>query len=176
MLVCSCGKRLNTQVRDAVRNFDNLSLPKESVEVTEVRVSGNTAVAEVRVKTAVKMTRRNDKWELEEVRLGDRRWEKASYILSALEGKRIAATRLQLKEILEAIRRYQQSQGEMPAAANFERLIDVLSPTYLKPVIRIDAWSNGFFYRTSAQGSYDLRSAGPDGAVGTEDDLIAESP
>ena len=176
VLVCSCGKRLNTQVRDAVRNFDNLSLPKESVEVTDVRGSGDKVVAEITVKTAIKMTRRNNKWELEEVRLGDRRWEKASHILTVLEGERIATTREQLKKILAGIHRYQGSQGEVPAAANFEKLIDTLSPTYLKPVIRIDAWSNRFFYRTTAEGGYDLRSAGPDGAVGTGDDLIAESP
>jgi len=40
--------------------------------------------------------------------------------------------------------------------------------------VRIDAWSNPFSYQTVGADAYDLKSAGPDGNLGTPDDIVPD--
>ena len=43
---------------------------------------------------------------------------------------------------------------------------------FLPVVIRIDAWWNPYIYRVKGISQFELRSAGPDGRIGTADDLV----
>jgi len=112
---------------------------------------------------------------LEEIRIGDRRWEKAEFILEAINTRRTEGTRQELDELTGAIARYREARGSIPQAESFEALVDALSPRYLKQVVRLDAWSNSFSYSPLSTTTFDLRSAGPDGQFQTQDDLVARS-
>lgn len=168
----SCAKKVDTQVKDAVRTFDNLSLREDQIEVEDVTEAGNQLVAEIKVTTAVRMVKKEGKWVIEEIRLADRRWEKAEHILAVINQKRSEATRRELEQLRAAIARYQAANTQVPQAQNHDELVNLLTPDYLAEVIRIDAWSNPFSYKALSKASYDLRSAGPDEILGTPDDLV----
>ena len=172
IFLTSCGKKIDRQVQETVQIFDNALFSSDEVEVQNARQSGDHIIAEIKVSTAVKMKRKDGSWVIEEIRIGDRRWEKAEHILSLINKTRSETTRRQLSLISEAIRRYVERNGKLPQVPDYEGLIDVLSPRYLDQIIRIDAWSNPFAYQLSSAGAYELRSSGPDGELGTEDDLF----
>ena len=174
LMLTGCAKSMEKQIQDQVRTFGGASLNEAQVEITGVQESGDYATAEVRVTTAVKLRRDRDEWVIEEIRIGDRRWESAEHILAALEEKRTEATLRQMKLLQEGIGGYESRFGQVPQVDTFEELIDLISPDYQAAVIRIDAWSNPFHYRAEGEHLYDLRSSGRDGRIGSEDDLRAE--
>ncbi len=178
LLLCfaSCGKSVSKQVRTSICNLDHMQLSTEQVEVGEIRQIGDHVVAEVTIKTAVKASKKNGRWTLEEVRIGDRRWEKIEHILAALDQQRIETSLQQLELLSRSIHRYTDLKGQAPQVDRFDALLDILSPQYLGQIIRIDAWSNPFYYRNLSARNYDLRSAGPDGRIGTSDDLVPTRP
>ncbi len=151
-----------------------LKLKATELEILETRESGNSLVAEVKVKTALKFVKENGRWELTEVRLADRHWEKISHILALLNEKRTQTTMKSLEDMAEAIRLYQVEQGYVPQATDFRALIDLLAPRFLNSVIRLDAWSNPFLYSSYSSSGYKLSSAGADGAEGSRDDIVFE--
>ncbi len=173
VLLPGCGKKLDQQVRQAVSQFDGLDLPEKQVEILEIRESGDYAIAELRVSTAVKLKQEGGRWVIDEIRLGDRRWEKASTVLAALRAQREADTRQSMRAISEAIGRYRSENGRLPEVESFEELSDLLTPRYLPQLIRLDGWSHAFSLKVLSPQSLELRSAGPDGALDTEDDLVA---
>lgn len=170
----ACGKSVEKQIRDQVRNFDNASLAQKQVEVKNVQEMGDHAVAEVQITTAVKMIKQDGKWLIEEFRIGDRRWERADHILELINEKRTATTLQQINQITDGIRRYTDLNSRIPQVSTFEELVDMLSPHFQNQVIRIDSWSNPFYYRARGDHQYTLRSLGPDGRLGTSDDLVAD--
>jgi hypothetical protein len=169
-----CAKSLERQIQDQVRTLDHAALGKKQVVVRNVQRMGDAAVAEVQVSTAVKLSKRSGKWIIEEIRLGDRRWEKVEHILELIEEKRSESSRQQMIQISSGIQRYAARTGEIPQVSDFQELMNLLSPEYLHEVVRIDAWSNPFFYKAMGESRYDLRSAGRDGRLRTDDDLITE--
>ena len=171
----ACGRSLERQIQDQVRTFDNASLADNQVEVENVREIGDHAVAEVQITTAVRLVKKDGKWVIEEFRIGDRRWERAEHILAVINEKRTGTTLQQMSLIREGIRRYADLNNQIPQVASFEELIDLLSPQFQSRIVRIDAWSNPFFYRALGVNDYVLSSAGPDGSLGTPDDLVAGS-
>ncbi len=171
LIGASCGKSLEKQVQDGVRTFDTAEFSKKQVKVDDIKYMGNHAVATVTLKTAVKMIKQDDQWVIDEVRIGDRRWEKAEFIIAVLNEKRTARTRSDLNTLSSGISQYRSQHSKLPPAKNFKELVDALAPDYLGQVTRLDAWSNPFSYRAISVSEYDLRSAGPDGKVDTADDL-----
>ena len=164
---------MDQQLREAIRTFDDMSLKDDGVEVEKIQQMGDHAVAEITVKTAVKLAKKEGRWVIEEVRLGDRRWEKTDHILAVINEKRSATTRRQLDLISEGIRDYTGFHGQVPQAPDFVKFIDLLSPEHLDQILYLDAWSNSFIYRSLSTSTYDLLSSGPDGKQGTADDLTA---
>jgi hypothetical protein len=162
-----CGKNLEKQVQEQVRTFDHASLSEEQVEVQNVKEIGDHAVAEVRITTAVRLVKKNGTWVIEEFRIGDRRWERAEHILAILNEERAETTLQQLNLITEGIRHYTDLNHQIPQVSSFEELMDLLSPQFHNRVVRIDAWSNPFSYQAIGSDEYDLKSAGPDGDLGT---------
>ena len=171
----SCGKSLDRQVVDAIRTFDDLSLDEKQVEILTARESGDTILAEVRVTTAVRLVRSEGKWELAEIRLGDRRWEKADHILTVLDEQRRETTKDRLRQLRQAMHRHLESEGTVPQVETFTALVDILYPGFLEEAVRLDAWSNPFIYEVVSAREYDLRSAGADGLDGTIDDVSVEN-
>ncbi len=170
-----CGKSLERQVQEQVRTFDHASLSKQQVEVQNVTEIGDHAVAEVRITTAVRLVKKDGNWVIEEIRIGDRRWERAEHILAVINEERTETTLQQLNLITEGIRRYADLNHQIPKVSSFEELMDILSPQFHNQVVRIDAWSNPFSYQAIGANEYDLKSAGPDGNLGTPDDLAIRS-
>jgi hypothetical protein len=171
-VLLGCGKSLEEQTRDQVRILGGAEFEQEAVEVLSIDESGNYALAEISVKTAVKLKKEGGRWEIDEVRLGDRRWESMDRILRALEANRQADTAKQMGQIRVGINRYVEKHGSLPEASDFGALIDLLCPGYVQKVTRLDAWSNGFLYRRKSDSTLELRSAGPDGKFDTADDLV----
>ncbi len=172
----ACGKSLEKQIVDGLSNLDQVRFGKGQVQVEKVRRTGNHAVAEVTLKTAVKLIRIDRAWVIEEIRLGDRRWEKVETILAALDEERSLRTRSDLKLIDSAIGRYLRERGELPPAESFGELMDHLAPEYMQPTTELDGWFNPYVFRTLSSQDYDLRSAGPDGVARTSDDVTLERP
>jgi len=173
LFVClGCAKSMERQTQDQVRTFAKASLGQKQVEVENIRAIGDHAVAEIQITTGVKMIKKDGEWVIEEVRVGDRHWEKAEDLLTVVRDKRTGNTLQQMDQIAEGIAHYSKVQGETPQVTNFEELIDLLSPRFLERIIRIDGWANPFSYQTQGRDNYDLRSSGPDGALETADDLV----
>lgn len=173
LFVClGCAKSLEKQAQDQVRTFAKASLGQKQVEVENIRSIGDHAVAEIQITTGVKMIKKDGEWIIEEVRIGDRHWEKAEDLLTVVREKRTGNTLQQMDQIAKGIARYSIVQGETPQVKNFEELMNLLSPRFLERIIRTDGWANPFSYQTQGGDNYDLRSAGPDGALETADDLM----
>lgn len=176
LLLTGCGKSLEEQTREQVRSLANADLPEDSVEIIDVQETGDYAIAEVEIKTAFKLRKEDERWVLEEVRLGDRQWEKVSRIIEALNVERQKETLRLLEDFAEGIAKYMDVNGEVPQAEDFRDLIDLLNPQFVSQAIRLDAWWNPFSYSTSGDRDFELRSAGVDGILDTEDDLVIRKP
>lgn len=81
----AAGPVSSKQARDAIRHLGGSELSKGSVKVMSVSPSGDGgADVLARVKLAFRLTRDDrERWSVEEVRTGDRRWEDVGMILSA---------------------------------------------------------------------------------------------
>lgn len=174
LITSGCGRSMEKQAREQVRVLGGASLKKDAVEVTDGKVSGNLATADVTIRTAVKLRQVDGNWVLDEVRLGDRRWEKVDRILAAIEAARIETTRDQMNQVIEGVREYRQAEGNLPSVDSYEALIDILSPAYIGSVIRLDSWDNPYIL-DQEDGAFRIRSAGPDGKLGTDDDLVVDA-
>ncbi len=165
------------------RNLDNgaarrliLSLPQEALEKEDVEVvsvsqtSGSEAVVETRLKTAFHIERVHGRWEVKEVRLGHGQWEKISNLEQTLEMVRKEETNRMLDLISDAIRAYAQANGSLPQFKNYTALSDILSPKFMTPLIRLDAWRRPFEAERMDK-SIVIRSCGSDGEPGTVDDI-----
>lgn len=99
------------------------------------------------------------------------------YAFDALDRANISQTRVKLEKISAKVQEFYafQSPSAMP-----EALTDLTSPpggepAYLKDVDLKDAWGNDISFSRSGNREFELRSPGPDGADGTQDDVVLES-
>ena len=170
--LAGCAKNVNRQIKEAVAHFDNFDLSEDEVEIVSTEELGGNAIAQVKVKTAVKLVKKNGQWVVDEVRIGDRRWEKADHIRAVLRSQRTETTRKQLNSISEGVRRYLDNHDSFPQFSDFRELVGVLTPQYLRDVILLDAWSNPYACRRVSPQIVEIRSSGADGFFGTRDDLM----
>ncbi|MFN7065208.1 MAG: type II secretion system major pseudopilin GspG [Aquificaceae bacterium] len=101
-------------------------------------------------------------------------------IAGRVDEAKIEATKVQLKAIRDALEQYKLDNGFYPATEQGLRSL-VEKPT-IPPVpqrwrqyfdkLPKDAWDRDFIYLSPGLGRpYELRSVGPDGKEGTEDDI-----
>jgi general secretion pathway protein G len=101
-------------------------------------------------------------------------------VISRVEQSRIETTKLQMKAIKNALEQYKLDNGFYPTTQQGLKAL-VQKPTtppipqnwhqYLEKVPK-DAWGHPFIYISPAPNHpYDLKSVGPDGKEGTEDDI-----
>lgn len=76
------------------------------------------------------------------------------------------AAGLDMAAIANAVDMYQVKSGRLPA-----RLEDLV-PTHIT-TIRLDPWGRAYAYEISGEG-YCVRSRGPDGELGTDDDISSD--
>jgi len=103
------------------------------------------------------------------------------------ERARIKATIAQIAQLRTALASFEMENGHFPNARGglqdlVKRPSDAPSwngPYLDPPFVPKDAWHNEFLYECPGRNnpsSYDLSSAGPDGILGTEDDITSWLP
>lgn len=179
LLLTACGRRTidANRARDLIIGTPQEVLEKEDVEVAFVRqVGGSEAIIETRLKAAFRLEKVQGRWIVREVRVGHGQWEKIGNLSKTLEAVRTEETRKSLDQIAEAILKYRESNGRMPVFKDYISLSDLLSPKYLTPLIRLDAWRRPLEVERPDADTILLRSAGPDGKFGTADDIRRTVP
>ena len=179
LLFSACGsKKISVNhAKDAIVNMPPEILENNDVDVVKVsQVGGSEAIAETRLKTAFRLERVRGHWVVRDVRIGHGQWETVDNLMQTLEKIRIEETRKMLDRIAEAVRKYRESTGEMPAFNDYISLSDLLSPSYLTPLIRLDAWRRPIEAKHLDANTIQLISAGSDGKFGSSDDIILTVP
>jgi hypothetical protein len=174
LLAAGCTARSvnNNRARDAILELPQSALEKEDVEIVKIsQVGVAEAIVETQLKTAFRIEKVKGTWIVREVRLGHGQWEKVSNLAAALEAVKADETRKMLDQVAEAVRKYRESTGNLPAFKNYIALSDQLSPRYLTPLIRLDSWRQPLEAERPDAETILLRSAGPDGIFGTADDI-----
>ena len=87
------------------------------------------------------------------------------------ESARISTTRSSISGIATAVNTYEIQVGRFP-----ESLDDLTVETDTRAALLdknnlADAWGNPFSYKKTSKFKYEIRSAGPDGQMGTDDDI-----
>jgi len=96
-------------------------------------------------------------------------------VMNQLEKGEMDTARSQALNIAESLKIYKLQQGKFPTTA--QGLGVLASPPKGKPVMErvpADPWGNEYIYTNPGQknaNSFDIRSKGPDGQEGTEDDV-----
>lgn len=85
---------------------------------------------------------------------------------------RIQATRADIATIENAVTAYEIRVGRFPE--NLEKLTEDIGEQagLLNKNNLTDKWGNGFNYKVQGSGHFEVRSAGPDGVMNTEDDIV----
>lgn len=174
LLLTACGGRsVDTgSAQNLIIALPGAALEKEDVEVKKVtQISGSEAIAETSLKTAFRLERVRGQWVVREIRVGHGQWEKVENLARALEDARARETAELLDRVVEAIRSYREATGSLPQFRDYIGLSDLLSPRYLTPLIRLDAWRRPLAARRESPEAIVLLSSGPDGRFGTSDDI-----
>ncbi len=162
---------------DLIVHLPREVLQKEDVEVVGIRqVGGTEAIVETRLKTAFRFEKVEGQWVIREVRLGHGQWEQVGKLSRTLEAIRTEETQQMLDRVADAIRKYKESNGSLPSFKDYVSLSDLLSPKFLTPLIRLDAWRQPLGAQLQNPDSILLWSAGPDGKDFTGDDIRRTIP
>jgi hypothetical protein len=163
------------EARRLIATVGGARLPVDNIHIRRIDTFfGRDAVVEAFVLTAFKFTRREGKWEITEVRVGDRQWESIELWTTAIEQEKMRRTADDLRTIAGAVEAYRRERGILPPATDFVGLIDHLTPTYLPRIIREDYWHRSYLYSVGPKG-YRLESLGPDGKPATGDEIVIEN-
>jgi general secretion pathway protein G len=86
------------------------------------------------------------------------------------EGAKIKATRASIASIATAVSMYEVELGKFPVSLTD---LTVDTESFNAPLDRVptDSWGNTFQYLAKERGRFEIRSAGPDGAMGSADDI-----
>jgi hypothetical protein len=174
LLSAGCAARSinNSLAQKAIADLPQGALGKKDVDVLKLtRVGRTEAIAETQLKTAFRLEKVKGEWIVREVRLGHGQWEKIRSLSEALEKVKIEQTKMMLDRIAEAIQKYRENTGTMPDFGDYVTLSDQLSPKYMTPLIRLDAWRQPLQAGHPDANSILILSAGPDGRFFTSDDI-----
>lgn len=171
----AAGNLTPKEARKLIARMAGIELPSDAVRVKEVSTSGNTAIVVAQVETAFRLVKDDkDRWRIAEIRTGDRRWEDLDTLVRALNAEKAARARAELESIATALESFRRERGFYLESKSEAALIDNLNPRYLARVIRVDPWHQPYEYE-GARTSFVLRSNGPDGKPGTDDDVTVSS-
>jgi len=175
----ACGGRtINKNSAQAlIANSQLAPFSKEDVYVESVNQTGaRDAIVEARLKAAFRFEKVQGQWVMREVRLGDRPWENVEDVLRALRVVKADETRSTMDKIAAALEAYRSRNGRLPEFRDYVSLCDKLYPEYLNPLIRVDAWGNALAAFVAGPNRVRLVSAGPDGKLGSADDIQLSVP
>lgn len=173
-----CGGPVPSQVvREQIATLEGARLRPEDVEVQRiVQQTSSRAVAEFTVQMAGEYARNADgDWELVSVRIGDNDWIDLAQLSSALARMRTDETESDLRTLADGIDAWQRANGSLPVLTGVDTLPELLFPQYVSELLPDDAWGEPFIYDVS-DGTYSLRSRGPDRQADTADDIVVSGP
>jgi hypothetical protein len=173
-LLTACGGRMlnKNMAQDLVAGLPGDILNREDVYVEAVNMTDSrNAVIQTRLNAAFRFQRVGARWIPREVRLGNSQWESIENLVEALQRVKRDQTQTLLNTIAESIGRYCLKNGGLPPFGDYISLSDVLVPDYLTPLIRLDAWQHPLSAVRLSVNSVKLISAGPDGKLGSGDDI-----
>jgi len=175
VLLAGCGGRVisRTTVQGLMVDLPDGVFGRDDIRIESVSsLGGNHAIAEARIRTALKLERVQGNWVIREIRLGNRPWEKIDDFFHELEDRKVAETRRLLETVAAAVDKYRERHGRLPTFTDYVSLSDVLSPDFLNPLVREDAWKRPLAAFHPNADTVRLVSAGPDGKLGSPDDLV----
>lgn len=175
-MMASAAETLSVkQARELLQHLGGANLPKDQVQIKKIEAgAAGGAIIEAQIETAFRVQKEKSGWRIAEVRLGDRQWESFELIEEAIKREKARRTTAILNQFAAGLSAYQRERGQYAVTDEIGQLLDYLSPRFVALPPRFDLWGKPFEYRGSAT-SYRLVSAGPDGKVGTNDDLVLEN-
>ncbi len=87
------------------------------------------------------------------------------------EQSRIAATRTSINSIKTAVETYEIRMGKYPGSLDDLTVGSDSAPALLEKGSINDSWGNPFEFKKTGTYDFKIVSAGPDGQMGTEDDI-----
>ena len=174
-LLTACGGRvINKNIaQELIVNLPQDNLNKDDVYIeTLTQLGPKEAIVETRLRTAFRFEKVRGSWVIREVRLGHGQWEDVKNVARFLQKARTDETQKILDRVAEATETYQEKNGKLPAFKDYVALCDLLSPVYLTPLIRLDAWGHPLAAERLSPNTIRLTSAGSDGKFGSTDDIV----
>jgi hypothetical protein len=160
--------------RKMIAKMAGIDLPTDNVRVRSVSVTGSTAIVDAQIETAFRFVKKDDKWQITEIRTGDNRWEDVEMIARSINHEKTERAKAELESMATALEAFKRERGSYIISKEQSVLIDNLNPRYLSRIIRYDPWHKPYFYDGTGN-SYTIRSAGPDGKENTADDVVKVS-
>jgi len=170
---CSGARLSHDDARKQIAEIGNSSLVPDSIHIQRiVSQTDKEAIAETSVAMAFEFQRAksSDPWHIAAVRMGDRDWVGVAEIVAAVNDSRKRTTLESFQKLAIGIESYRQRNGASPNATVIVGLTNILHPTYMTDLIRLDAWGRPIRYEVVGT-SFRLVSDGADGVRGTPDDL-----
>src|SRR5262245_22390450 len=178
LAACTSGGLSQGEARKKIAAIGQSSLVPDAVQILRiVSQSDTSAIAESTVTLAFQFKRANANaaWRIESVRLGDRDWISLDDLLAAIDESRRRTTRQAMQQLAEAIEKYRNKNGALPAASDIVKLTDILYPAYMSKLVREDGWGNPIAYEVTGPSTFRLISLGGDKRRGTPDDVVVEN-
>jgi len=171
---CSGARLSHDEVRRQIAGIGASALVPGSIQIQRVvSQTDKSAIAETSVSLAFEFKRdkSSDPWHIAAVRLGDQDWIGVSELIAAVNEIRRRTTTESMQKLASGIASYRQQTGSAPNAVDIVALTNVLHPTYMPELVRLDGWGRPIRYEVNGTG-YRLVSDGPDGIRGTSDDVL----
>ncbi len=162
------------EARQTIANIPGFEFDPNLVRIKSIDppsdVGRGGAIVEAEFSTAYRLEKREGKWQVMEMRLGDGHWADMQLIITAVRNEKIKRTRERLSALGGAISGYYRDQGYYPRARDIVELLDLLTPRYINKAERDDLWSTYLQYSSDGN-SYRLQSLGPDAKPNTGDEI-----
>ena len=143
--------------------------------VKQVSAQGSSALAEVAVECSFRLTKdARGKWVVSEISVGGESSGDLNSLWQAVNNPKAARAREELEVVRAALEAFRRERGFYVVADNDSALMDHLSPSYIKRIIRLDPWDRPYRY-AGTRDAYTLASDGADGMEGTADDVTLRS-
>ncbi len=158
--------------RRLIAHTAGIELDANAVTIKGIDVQLGSAVVVAQVETAFRLTRdEQNRWRVNEVRLGDNVWENVDLLARAINSEKTERARAELETVATALDAFRRERGSYLPVSDHAALIDHLSPRYLARVIRLDPWRRPYTYEGNRE-QFRLASVGADGINNTPDDVI----
>ena len=170
---CSSARLSHDEARRQIAEIGNSSLVPDSIHIQRiVSQTDKDAIAETSVAMAFEFQRAksSDPWHISAVRMGDRDWVDVAEIIAAVNESRKRTTLESFQKLARGIEAYRQRNNASPNATDIVSLTNILHPSYMTDLVRLDAWGRPIRYEVVGT-SFRLLSDGADGIRGTPDDL-----